>query len=150
MVSLRGHHLLCLLGFRGLGYSQEFVDGLSRIALHLRSFPQTRIQVIDQPDDICSACPFLGEEGCQEKGPQSEEIARGRDEAVMRRLDLKVGEELDWVEAKGRVRSTMSPADLDEICQDCQWLPYGYCKEGLERLIKGEGGGGFSLDSARA
>lgn len=53
-MKLRAHHLICLLGFRGLGYSPEFVENMARIADQLRSFPHTVIEIVRRPDDICS------------------------------------------------------------------------------------------------
>ena len=133
-MKLRGHHLVCLLGFRGLGYSPEFVANMDGIAERLRSFPETLIEIVRQPDDVCSPCPFLGERGCQDKGPGSEERKRDQDKAVMDRLNIKAGERVSWLEVRERMRSSISPEDLKEICQDCEWLPLGYCGEGLEEL----------------
>ena len=135
---LRAHHLICILGFRGLGYSTDYVANMSKIVGQLRSSPQTLIQVVSEPDDICAPCPFLREGGCREKGPESEEVVRNRDCAVMERLDVMAGDELTWAEVESRIRSSISPEDLDRICQDCQWLPLGYCTDGLKRLREQE------------
>ncbi|MFQ5925586.1 MAG: DUF1284 domain-containing protein [Dehalococcoidia bacterium] len=131
---LRAHHLLCLLGFRGLGYSREYVENMTLIADQLRSSLQTSIEVVSKPDDICSPCPFLGEKGCQQRGVESEERARGRDQDVMKRLNVVAGDKITWSDVEKRIRSSISPEDLGVICQNCQWLPQGYCVEGLERL----------------
>lgn len=131
---LRAHHLLCLLGFRGLGYSQEFVDNMAAIAEQVSSLPQTMVQIVNHPDDICSHCPFLGERGCQQEGPRSEEMATRRDRAVMERLNMVDGDKITWAEVEKRIRSSIGPEDLVYICQGCQWLPQGYCAAGLERL----------------
>ena len=131
---LRAHHLLCLLGFRGLGYSPEFVANMDGIAQRLRSFPETLIEIVCQPDDICSSCPFLGGKGCQDKGPNSEKRRRGQDRAVIDRLNVRAGGKLSWLEIRERVRPAISSQDLDEICHDCQWLPQGYCVEELNKL----------------
>ena len=136
-MKLRAHHLICLLGFRGLGYSPEFVENMAGIADQLRSSPQMLIEIVCQPDDICSSCPFLGDRGCQDKGPNSEKRRRGRDRAVIHRLNTKAGDKLSWLEIKKRIRPSISPRDLDEICQDCEWLPLGYCAQGLKELTTG-------------
>jgi hypothetical protein len=131
---LRAHHLLCTLGFRGLGYSKEYVDNMSRIVDQMRSSPEGLIEIVAEPDDICTPCPFLEEKGCQEKGPESEELVRRRDHTVMGMLNVVAGERITWAELKKRIRSSISPEDLEEICRDCQWLPQGYCMEGLKKL----------------
>ena len=57
---LRAHHLICILGFRGLGYSKEYVANMSKIVGQLCSSPETLIQVVSKPDDICALAIFLG------------------------------------------------------------------------------------------
>lgn len=131
---LRAHHLICILGFRGLGYSPDYVANMSQIVAQLRSSPQTLIEVVSKPDDLCAPCPFLKEEGCQERGPESEEVVRNRDLAIMEKLNVMVGDKITWARVEERVHSSISPEDLDRICQDCQWLPKGYCAAGLKRL----------------
>jgi len=133
-VVLRGHHLLCLLGFRGLGYSQEYTSNMWRIAKLLRSAPYMSVEVRDYPDDICQPCPFFAAGGCAEQGPESEERARERDRAVLRRLGLRCGEPITWAELLSRVKASISSADLPQICKGCRWLPYAYCQEGVEAL----------------
>jgi hypothetical protein len=131
---LRAHHLICILGFRGLGYSKEYVDNMTKIVALLRSSPDTLIEIVSKPDDICARCPFLGKKGCQQKGPESEEVVRNRDLTVMERLNLVAGEIITWAKAEKGIRSSISPEDLVSICQDCQWLPQGYCVAALKRL----------------
>ncbi len=60
-VIIRGHTLLCLQGFRGEGYSPDFIDNMSAICTRLQSYPETRIRVTDSPDHFCAACPNLKE-----------------------------------------------------------------------------------------
>jgi len=131
-MKLRAHHLICLLGFIGLGYSKDYVDNMTKIVDQLS--PSTLIEVSSKPDAICAPCPFLGEKGCQERGSESEEVVRNRDLAVMKRLNIVAGDRITWSEIEERIRSSISPEDLVDICQDCQWLPQGYCVEGLKRL----------------
>jgi hypothetical protein len=131
---LRAHHLICILGFRGLGYSPDYVANMSQIVGQLSSSPETLIEIASKPDDICAPCPFLKEWGCHEKGLESEQMVRNRDYAVMEKLNVIAGEKITWAEVEKRIRSSISPEDLDRICQDCQWLPQGYCVAGLERL----------------
>lgn len=131
---LRAHHLICILGFSGLGYSQDYVANMSQIVAQLRSSPETLIEVVSKPDALCASCPFLEEGGCRERGAESEEVVRNRDLAVMARLGLVAGDKITWSGVEARIRSGVSPEDLDIICQDCQWLPLGYCQKGLKSL----------------
>ncbi|MCI0529274.1 MAG: DUF1284 domain-containing protein [Nitrospira sp.] len=60
-VIIRGHTLLCLQGFRGEGYSPDFIDNMAVIHTRLQSHPETRVRVTDSPDLFCAACPNLKE-----------------------------------------------------------------------------------------
>lgn len=134
---LRAHHLLCIFGFKGFGYSEEFGAKMARIAGQLRFSPHIVVKVVYKPDEICASCPFLKDGGCRQKGAQSEEDVRRRDYAVIDKLGLATGDRLPWADIAARVKSMVRPEDLDAICGDCQWLPLGYCAEGLKSL-KGE------------
>ena len=131
---LRAHHLICLLGFRGLGYSPEFLQDMTRIVFKLLSYPETMIEVVYGPDDICTPCPFLRNGGCYEEGPHSEEIIKRRDSAVMMKLGLVPGGKVTWAAVEREIRLSISPKDLEQMCRDCKWLPLGYCVAGLEKL----------------
>lgn len=50
-VRLRGHHLLCLLTYKGEGYGPAFVANLDRIAARLAAGEAAL--VVEGPDDIC-------------------------------------------------------------------------------------------------
>ena len=40
MYKLRGHHLFCLLGYKGMGYSQEYVENMTVLHQSLRDNPK--------------------------------------------------------------------------------------------------------------
>ena len=50
-ITLRGHHLLCLLTFIGKGYSPEFVENMEEIADRLTHGAPVRL--VSGPDQIC-------------------------------------------------------------------------------------------------
>lgn len=131
---LRAHHLLCILGFKGLGYSEEFVGSMARIVGNLRFSPHTVVKVVYKPDEICASCPFFSDSGCRKEGSQSEEDVRRRDYAVMDKLMLATGDMMPWEDMRALIKSKMRPEDLDAICGDCQWLPLGHCADGLKAL----------------
>ena len=62
-LKLRGHHLLCLQGFQGYGYDEDFVENMCEIN-RLRKLEDTSIKVVNSPDDICKACPNLVDNKC--------------------------------------------------------------------------------------
>ncbi|HZR46744.1 MAG TPA: DUF1284 domain-containing protein [Candidatus Manganitrophaceae bacterium] len=131
---LRGHTLLCLQGFRGEGYSPEFVENLFQIDRRLAAASETAVEVVCGPDRVCAACPHLESSGCRLNGPGSEGEMKEQDAAVMRRLGIEKGAVLPWSEILRRISGTVQGADLAEICGSCRWRPLGYCREGIERL----------------
>jgi len=133
-IRVRGHTLLCLQGFRGEGYSPEFVENMASIHQALTTNPDRLIEVIASPDAICRACPHRQASGCTLNGERSEAEMVEQDRAVMLRLGLNVGDHLRWSELLERVRRAVSGKDLPSICGTCRWLPLGYCQEGINRL----------------
>lgn len=51
-VFLRGHHLLCILNWKGCGYTPEFTRNYDALVARIMS-DGTPIQIIKGPDDIC-------------------------------------------------------------------------------------------------
>ena len=81
-IKLRGHHLLCLRGFQGYGYSKDFVLNMTRIN-ELRKTKDCIISLTNEPDDICSACPNLQDNMCENE-KQNEIIVKMDDEVLSR------------------------------------------------------------------
>ena len=64
MIRLRGHHLLCIQGFQGYGYSEEFLENMKKIHKKIIS-NEENIQLVTGPDDICKSCPNLNNDKCK-------------------------------------------------------------------------------------
>jgi uncharacterized protein len=133
-IRLRAHTLLCLQGFRGEGYSYEFVENMAAIHRSLTDHPEQWVKVVASPDVICAACPHQHPSGCGLNGPRSEQELNDQDHLVLQRLDLKVGSQISWQDLLTRIQSSMCGDDLGSICGSCRWLPLGYCREGINRL----------------
>ncbi len=131
---LRAHMALCLLGFRGSGYSPEFIAAMHEIQSGLRDYPDERLRLVDEPDLICEACPNLAEEGCTLGGPRHEAHMRDHDRTVLRRLGFAAGETTTWREVLARIRKSIRGRDLPSICTTCPWLPLGVCASSVDAL----------------
>ena len=59
---------------------------------------------------------------------------KDQDQVVLQRLGLKVGRRIRWQDILERIRSSVCGDDLSSICDNCRWLPLGYCREGINRL----------------
>lgn len=133
-ITLRGHTLLCLQGFRGEGYNARFTERLSTIHKDLTTNPNHLVKVIQAPDTLCEACPNLGTEGCQVNGSGSEREMSAQDTDVMTRLGIDLETTLPWKTILDRIGQKIQGSHLSEICGDCRWLPLGYCHEGIDVL----------------
>lgn len=133
MYMLRGHHLFCLLGYRGMGYSKEYAENMTRLHQTLRNNPKTMIKLVNGPDQLCEKYPNTAEYHCQ-----NDEIYE-RDAAILSKLGLKIGQILSWTEIESHVRNYIVPSDIQTICVTCSWRAYGVCEEGIKESIEGKG-----------
>ena len=135
VIRLRAHTLLCLQGFRGMGYSSEFVDNMAAVHRTLTEHPESLIEILDSPDAVCGACPHRRDAGCTLNGDRTEEEMRSQDHVVLQRLGLHMGSRVPWRDVLDRIRVSVRAADdLPLICGSCRWLPLGFCREGIDRL----------------
>ncbi|WP_088830207.1 DUF1284 domain-containing protein [Paenibacillus tyrfis] len=131
-IRLRGHHLLCLLGYRGMGYSESFCDNMTAVYETLRKHPDTRIELVEGPDDICSAFP-------KEQPPHCDgHSVYDRDARVLNKLGLYTGSAMTWADICAAVSATMRPHDIGLLCSSCPWERYGVCKNGVRLIRSGE------------
>jgi hypothetical protein len=114
---LRGHHLLCLQGFQGYGYDENFVKNMSEINF-LRKQPNTTICLTTNNDDICKSCPNSKNNLCQ--NPEQNERIRSMDEEVISKLNLN--EEYDSIDLFKNVEKIFnSKESVSKICSECMW-----------------------------
>ncbi len=132
-IRLRGHHLLCLLGYRGMGYSDEYVRNMSKVHQQLREHPQTLVQLVTGPDDLCAYFPCNQPNHCQE------DTVHQRDRNIAQALGLDTDEAIPWQEIEERVAARLVPSDIPQFCSTCPWLPYGVCEEGITVVRNGGG-----------
>ncbi|WP_301107468.1 DUF1284 domain-containing protein [Sporosarcina sp.] len=133
MIKLRGHHIFCLLGYRGMGYSEEYVENMTKVHTILREQPDTMIQVIQGTDDLCAKFPDDQPYHCEDKGIYV------RDSEILKKLGLTYSDVLPWREVERRIRTHVVPEDIAVVCKTCSWRDYGVCEEGigLVRELKG-------------
>ncbi len=138
VLRIRGHHLLCILGFRGRGYDRRFVQNMGTLVSTIRQDPDLTFVLTDRCDDICSACPHNTAGRCRKK-PQGEDVAQKADRAVLGRLGLAPGERHTARQVYKSVAAKVRPVHVGrEFCTACQWRELGFCKEGLRALREQE------------
>jgi Uncharacterized conserved protein len=127
-IRLRGHHLFCLLGYRGKGYSEGFCTNMTAIYETLRLQPQTIIEIMEGPDVICAAFPADQPNHCHNAS-----VYR-KDQEILGELGLAVGNRLSWEDLCRLVADAIQPSDIHRLCHDCPWEPYGLCQEGVAHI----------------
>lgn len=132
-VQLRGHHLLCLLGYRGIGYSEEYAENMSQVHEQLRTRPDTPIRIVEGPDDLCSCFPENQVNHCNES-----HVCK-RDSLILERLGLHSGEQLSWKDILEKIAELVMPQDIEQWCNTCSWRSLGFCEAGVERVRQGFG-----------
>ncbi len=114
---LRAHHLLCLKGFQGYGYDENFTQNMTQVNLN-RKLNDTTVTLTNTPDDICSHCPNLKNNIC-ENDIQNENIIK-MDNEVLKKLNQS--EEYNSVELFEKIDSIFKTKEsVSEICFNCMW-----------------------------
>ena len=98
--ALRGHHLLCILGFRGLGYDEAFVANMTRVVGLIRKKPETVFTLTDSADILCATCPRC----VNGRGGDSVGIARV--------VAAGIPHHVTWLEATTGQRTGMVPTNV--------------------------------------
>ncbi len=131
-IRLRGHHLLCLLGYHGMGYSPDFVNNMTAIYTQLRLKPQTLVTLIEGVDDLCGKFPSSQEYHCEDDNIHE------RDCRILKRLGFQEENTLSWQIIQSRIALVFQPSDIDALCPSCSWRKYGLCAEGIQTLKDGK------------
>ncbi len=127
MIRFRPHHLLCTLGFEGMGYDSAFIRNFTEIKNGLTD--ATELEIVSVADTICGACPDRRGEGCV-----SQEKIDGLDRRHAKLLGLEGGQRLSWGEGKALLREKFHIEAVTTACDGCQWLPMGVCRSALSNL----------------
>jgi hypothetical protein len=118
-------------GFQGLGYSDKFVQNMGEICRQMKAEPALEIEVVDNPDDICAPCPFIIGGYCSREGGEAGQTSKDLDRRVLEILGIASGQVFSRDKLLALVLEKISPDDLIVLCENCEWLPFDYCSEGL-------------------
>jgi len=136
-MKIRAHHLLCIQGFQGYGYSEDFSKNMAEVIEILYNFPKYKIEIVAETDAICTCCPYNINGKCQENqvslqhkvfgGPKSK-ILTANDKIIS--MDLNVLKKLDIspgsIFEAGKIfkitnKKLKTYFDVKDICGDCRW-----------------------------
>lgn len=120
-IRIRAHHLLCIQGFQGLGYSQDFVKKTQEIRKKIMFSPGTRVEICTGCDVLCLHCPHE-KGGICEKEPSSASALKKMDEEVLRIGGIESGSIMVAEEALTHInRALAEVSEISRICGDCEW-----------------------------
>lgn len=124
---LRHHHLLCLLGYVGKGYTEAFVANLDRVVDRVSA--GERILLVDGPDDVCT--PLLTartgkEPHCLRESARHRDAKAAVSAAEVLGQPLPVGAVVTLdAEKTRRLRAAFAAGTARAACVGCEW--YDLC-----------------------
>ncbi len=120
-MKIRAHHLLCMQGFQGYGYSKDFIDNLRNIIIKLKAHPETEIELIDECDAICASCPHNKKDRCDIR-PEANETIQQQDRIVLGVLGLSTGTKITIKDVHALIQEKINtPSTAHHLCGDCPW-----------------------------
>ncbi|WP_246697552.1 DUF1284 domain-containing protein [Rhizobium sp. G21] len=126
-VRLRGHHFLCVLTYRGYGYTPAFVANMSRVVAAIKA--GAAVELTEGPDDICngftSACREISDHDCSLASTM--EMDRTAIASVARLLPDIADKSSAIVLTAERVealRVAFASGDNRQACKDCSWAEF--------------------------
>lgn len=121
MLHLRPHHAMCILNYRGEGYSEEFVKNMNSIVATLND--DVLVILEKRADGVCAACQNRTDVSSSNPvGCEFMDKVAHYDAGLMELLSLSDGEVLSWGELKKRVCNEVFPEKLAKVCGDCEWF----------------------------
>ncbi len=116
-IKIRAHHLLCIEGFKGLGYSKDFVENMKKIILQLSNV--NSVFITAQIDDICAKCPYSFKNKCNNSYGRPPEYM---DENLIKKLGISKDTQIDYQEVRKKIYEVFKrKEDLFGICDKCGW-----------------------------
>ena len=114
---LRGHHLLCLKGFQGYGYDEDFVENMIEVNSQ-RKLDSTTVSLTNEADDLCAHCPNLKNNLC--KDSTHNETIRKMDDEVLKKIDPSI--EYNSVKLFEKIDEIFTNEEsVSNICFNCMW-----------------------------
>lgn len=88
------------------------------------------VELTAEPDEICAACPNLGDKGCL----LDDNHVVSKDEALAQALGLETGRLYAVPELLQNVEQNLTADIFETSCRSCEWYAQGLCH--YEELVK--------------
>jgi len=120
LLKIRAHHLCCIQGFQGYGYSPAFVANMRAVISDLEALPSRLLKLVTVCDAICVSCPSKRE--CTSQESVLSRRIRQMDLVVLEKLRIDDGTVVKADEAFRLINSKFNKAsDVEEVCGTCKW-----------------------------
>lgn len=129
MIKLRPHHLLCILFFRGKGYSKEFTQNMENIINHIKN--NSKIKMVMGLDDICNKCPNKIGNFCKDNIKVTD-----FDKKALSLCEINnIENEFNYNNLKNEIlNKIIFPGKRVKICKNCHWNYF--CNDIENEIIK--------------
>jgi uncharacterized protein len=120
-VFLRAHHLLCILTYKGVGYTPAFTSNMTRIVEDIRH--GAAIRLCSGPDSICAGLTATDRDHCHCQGVETEAMDRAAQDVLAEHLplDSEFALTTDRLQA---LRAAYLAGSIRSACQECSWKPF--------------------------
>jgi hypothetical protein len=141
---IRAHNLICLQGYKGLGYTRDFIAHMTKIHSYLNENTTTLVKVVIGEDTFCHHCPHNYKGRCTEGDPvdqlvptEAPDNAVLMDRRVITWLGLDDGTVYEWRQILYKIGNSVDSSAMDVLCSTvCPWRDQGHCSEALDGLNK--------------
>ncbi|RLQ89072.1 DUF1284 domain-containing protein [Notoacmeibacter ruber] len=119
-ISLRPHHLLCMLTYIGRGYSPAFVASYDSVIARLSA--GEAVLIVDGPDAICAPLLENGEPHCFRQSVIDRDRRAAKDLSPLLGVEITAGTTiaLDH-QTLGEMRAAFAAGTIRSACAGCQW-----------------------------
>ncbi|MCK9150962.1 DUF1284 domain-containing protein [Methanobacterium alcaliphilum] len=120
-IRIRAHHILCIQGFKGYGYSEDFVHNMTEIIDYLETNHSIVVETIKSTDDICLYCPHSKKGQCHESKDSDKRIT-AMDQKVIEYLGIHDNNTYSYNHLLKLLHEKIDFLKLKDICGDCSWI----------------------------
>ena len=129
-VKLRGHHLLCMLSYRGEGYTPAFIENFDAIINQINN--GAAIEIVSGADDICAALRQGGDTSCAHAKVCRKESVKTHDRVALKdvaralkKRSLQAGNMLKISKGDIRhLRHLFVRGAIRAACTTCPWRDF--------------------------
>ena len=124
-VRLRGHHFLCILTYRGYGYTPAFVANMTAVVGEIAD--GRPVQLIEGPDAICGGLTADDRRACNHDCSKAE--TRDLDQAAVEEVGHLLGTDFSHPltidqSMVDRLRSGFADRSIRSACRRCPWSDF--------------------------